>query len=146
MLEKDVPQDAGIFQEGQKEVCYAVDEEGRYRLVPSAGWEPKIIVNDQAWDLLTEQLDQVRQKVLNGELSPLAFHMAKNQMDVTLLSQYSGIFRWRVRRHLKPAIFTKLKKPVLELYATLFKTTFEKLTDLASIREEQLRPQKPEYK
>jgi hypothetical protein len=134
MREKDVPQDVGIA-EGLKEVCYAVDDDGRYHLVPSLGWEPKNIANDQAWDLLAQQLDQVRQQVLAGELSPLAFHMVKNQMDVTLLAQYSGMFKWRVKRHLRPDVFRKLNQQLLERYATLLKTTVTELTDLNHIRE-----------
>ena len=141
MREQDVPQDVGIA-EGLKEVCYAVDDEGRYLLVPSAGWEPKNIANDQAWDLLAQQLDTVRRRVLSGELSPLAFHMAKNQMDLALLSQYSGLFRWRIKRHLRPEVFGTLKKPLLERYATLFKTTVAELTSLDHIREFHFRPTK----
>jgi hypothetical protein len=142
MLEKDVPQDAGIFAEGQKEVCYAVNEEGRYLLARSSGWEPKNIANDQAWDLLAQQLDAVRSRVLGGELSPLAFHMAKNQMDLALLAQYSGMFRWRIRRHLKPTVFSSLKRPLLEHYAALLKTTVDELTDLDHVREFQFRTHK----
>jgi len=142
MLEKDVPQDAGIFEEGQKEVCYAVDDDGRYLLARSAGWEPKNIANDQAWDLLSQQLDTVRSRVLGGELSPLAFHMAKNQMDLALLAQYAGMFRWRIKRHLKPAVFITLKKPLLERYAALLKTTVDELTDLEHVREFQFRTPK----
>ena len=138
MREKDVPQDAGMA-EGLKEVCYAVTEDGHYRLVPSAGWEPKNIANDQAWDLLARQLDDVRQRVLRGELSKLAFHMAKNQMDVALLAQYTGFFRWRIKRHLNPRVFDRLKEPLLERYASLFKISVEKLTDIDSVREGQLR-------
>jgi hypothetical protein len=61
--------------------------------------------------------------------------MAKNQMDLTLLAQYSGMFRWRIRRHLKPAVFCMLKKPLLERYAALFKTTVDELTDLDHVRD-----------
>ncbi len=30
-----------------QEICYAVDETGRYVLAPSAGWEPKNMANNQ---------------------------------------------------------------------------------------------------
>jgi hypothetical protein len=35
-------------------------------------------------------------------------------MDVGLLSQVTGVWRWRVRRHLKPAGFARLP-PALKL-------------------------------
>ena len=132
MLEKNVPQDKGIA-EGLKEVCYAVDGNGNYVLVPSAGWEPKNITNYQAWELIAEQLAAVRSQVHVGKMSLLAYHMARNQMDVSLLSQYTGFYQWRIKRHLKPRVFNKLKQSVLERYASLFKITVAELTDPAFI-------------
>jgi hypothetical protein len=133
VLEKDVPQEQGIA-EGLKEVCYAVGENGKYVLAPSSGWEPKNIANGQAWELLEQQLEEARQKVLAGKSSPLDFYMAKNQMDVRLLSQYSGFFCWQIRRHLKPAVFARLKPEKLARYAALFKISAKDLIDMDLIR------------
>lgn len=132
MKKKDVPQDTGIA-EGLKEVCYAVDENGKYVLVPSAGWEPKNITNDQAWEVIREQLDITARRVAAEELSPLAYHMTRNLMDVNLLAEYMGIYRWRVKRHLRPEIFKRLKRPLLERYAKLLRVTVEELTDIKLI-------------
>jgi hypothetical protein len=134
MLKKEVPQDIGIA-EGMKEIVYAIDENGNYALVPSAGWGPKNIANDQAWGLISEQIEKVKTQIRAGILSPLAYHMVKNQMDEGLLAQYVGLFRWRVKRHLKPRVFAKLRKPVLAKYAALFGVTVEQFTDLATLDE-----------
>jgi hypothetical protein len=40
--------------------------------------------------------------------------MYRARMDVELLSQTTGLWRWRVRRHLKPAGFARLS-PALKL-------------------------------
>ena len=104
MLKKDVPQDVGIA-EGLKEVCYAVDEQGRYVLVPSVGWEPKNITNSQAWEVIQAELEETRLQVAAGVVSPIAYFMIKNLMDVRLLSQYVGLWHWRGKRHPKPAVF-----------------------------------------
>ncbi|OHB25262.1 MAG: hypothetical protein A2X84_08250 [Desulfuromonadaceae bacterium GWC2_58_13] len=135
MLKKEVPQDLGIA-EGMKEIVYAVDDDGNYELVPSAGWDPKNIANDQAWDIISEQIEKVKKQIKAGTLSPLAYHMVKNQMDAGLLAQYVGLFKWKVRRHLKPGAFDKLKKPVLEKYASLFGVTVEQFMDRATIDED----------
>ena len=134
MKKEDVPQDVGI-SDGLQEVTYAVDENGRYELIPSAGWEPKNIANYQAWDLVAEQIEETRKKIKAGKLSILAYHMTKNQMDVSLLARYVGMLRWRVKRHLKPGVFNKLKTPVLQKYADLFGITIEQLTDAAILDE-----------
>ena len=124
---REVPQERGINPENIHEVCYAVDESGRYVLSDSAGWEPKNIVNDQAWEIIKAQVQTVSEQILAGKLSPLAFHMAKNQMNTGLLSRYVGFSRWRVKRHLRPAVFRRLEPDVLRRYADVFEITVEQL-------------------
>ena len=134
MLKNEVPQDEGIA-EGLKEVTYAVDDNGRYVLVPSAGWEPKNISNYQAWEIITEQIETTRRQVLANKLSPLAYHMARNLMDLPLLAQYMGIMRWRVKRHLKPKVFNKLSQDIIKRYALLLKVTTEQLKDISLVED-----------
>jgi hypothetical protein len=38
-------------------------------------------------------------------------------MDLTLLAQSTGLWRWRVSRHLQPAHFAKLSPALLQRYA-----------------------------
>jgi hypothetical protein len=116
----DVPQDRGMITGQNHEICYAVDEDGRYVLAPSSGWGPKNLANSQAWDLLKEEIEAVLKRVRNGELSPLAFHMANNQMNVGLLAKYARFSRWRVWLHLRPRGFNRLTPAMLERYAEVF--------------------------
>ncbi len=134
MLKTEVPQDEGIA-EGLKEVTYAVDDDGRYVLVPSAGWEPKNISNHQAWEVIAEQIETTRRQVLTNEVSPLAYHMARNLMDLSLLAQYMGIMRWRVKRHMKPRVFNKLNPEMIKKYALLLKVSPEQLKDISLVKE-----------
>jgi hypothetical protein len=41
-------------------------------------------------------------------------------MSIGLAADYVGIARWRVKRHLKPKVFAKLKPDMLKRYADLF--------------------------
>lgn len=127
MRESEVPQDKKILGE-VREVCYAVDENGRYVLAESAGWEPANIVNIQAWDAIRKEAAGILGKVRNGSLSPLAYHMAVHQMDVTLLAGYAGLFRWQVRRHMLPGPFNRLKPELLERYGSIFRMSAAELT------------------
>lgn len=127
MKTSEVPQERGIMPENVYEVCYAVDEDGRYVLKSSAGWEPKNIVNDQAWEIIKAQVADVLAQIHAGRLSPLAFHMTKNQMNIGLLAKYVRLSRWRVRRHLKPHVFERLEPEVLDRYADVFEITVEQL-------------------
>ena len=58
MRQEEVPQDSRLL-EGQRQICYAVDEQGRYVLAPSAGWDPSNVTNIQAWDVIRDQLNEV---------------------------------------------------------------------------------------
>ncbi|PLY02773.1 MAG: hypothetical protein C0623_03170 [Desulfuromonas sp.] len=129
MKKKDVPQQGGL-NAGCREINYAVDEQGHYTLESSVGWEAKNIALRQAWEEIIDQLNDVLEEIRSGAKSPLAYHMVKNQMDPALLARYSGIARWRVKRHLKPAVFTRLGPDDLTPYAELFGISVETLQQI----------------
>lgn len=126
MKKADVPQQVGL-NAGCNEVNYALDEQGRYSLESSAGWEAKTIALRQAWEEIDAQLRAVIVAIKAGTQSALAYHMLKAQMDASLLAQYSGVARWRVKRHLKPALFAKLGEDQLSRYARVFAISVEVL-------------------
>lgn len=126
MKKEDVPQHGGL-NAGAREVNYAIDSDGHYTLASSVGWEAKNIALRQAWEAIVDQLRDVIVEIKAGKKSALAYHMVKNQMDVALLAQYSGVARWRVKRHLKPAVFAKLGDEVLIPYAELFSVSVSEL-------------------
>ena len=130
---EDTPQDNGMIGDHGHEICYAVDKDGRYTLSPSLGWEVKNIVNDQAWVLIIEETRKAHEQVQQGKRSPLAYHQAKNQMDNSLLAHYMDMARWRVRRHLKPAVFRKLSQKVLQKYADVFDISLDELKTVPKI-------------
>ena len=126
MKQEDVPQQFGLSA-GCQEVNYAVDSNGRYILAQSAGWEVKTVALRQAWEAIVDQLHRVLNEIRSGEKSPLAYYMVKHQMDAALLSQYSGVSRWRVKRHLKPKSFNQLDAVALAPYAELFGINVDQL-------------------
>ena len=127
---KDVPQDPGVLDDYGREICYAVDQSGNYSLVQSIGWNPKNIANKQAWQAIEKKMNAAREDILDKKLSPIGFYMACNQMDIRLLAQYMGLYCWQVRRHLQPAIFKRIKEPLLGNYAKLFNVSVDELTSL----------------
>ena len=117
MREREVPQEGNRTLAGHRKAVYAVGENGRLRLVPSRGWEVEEIVTRQAVEDLERRAEKARSRVLAGESSPLEYHMYRARMDVDLLSQTTGLWRWRVRRHLKPAVFQRLPVALKARYA-----------------------------
>jgi hypothetical protein len=139
MKKTDVPQDEGLMEGRFEDVCYALDENGDYVPVLSAGWEPKNEAMRQAWEVIDEEIEKARQKVLAGKCSPIYFFMEKNMMNVKLLAEYMEMPRRKVRRHLKPPVFAGLEKAILERYAEVFDIG---LDQLVNFKEEQVTHEK----
>jgi len=131
----EVPQDEAYMIKGKiRDLCYAVDKDGRYTSTLSMGWKPKNEALNQAWEQVYEKVEEKRQGVLKGKLSPIAFYMELNLMNPAILADYIGIAKWRVRKHLKMKNFKKLKPELLEKYAGVLNVTPEELTDPERIR------------
>ncbi len=117
MKEKDVPQDDGMLQGKTRDLYYVLDENGNYVPALSTGWEPKNIVLQQAWEIIDESIQETKNKVLQNLASPLLYHMECKQMDLKLLSKYSGIPKHIIKNHLKPMGLDKASDAELDAYA-----------------------------
>jgi hypothetical protein len=116
MRADEVPQDPSFYR-GHKRVCYAVGEGNRYVVARSAGWEVERVVTEQALLELEAGVEEARRRVLAGELAPLAYHMTTRMMTPPLLARHVGLAAWRVKRHLRPAVFARLPERLLRRYA-----------------------------
>ena len=76
---------------------------------------------------LQEELEPIRQQVLAGKLSPLAYHIHINLFSVKLLSSYTGIAKRHIKKHLKPEYFNQLDEETLEKYASVLEISVEEL-------------------
>jgi hypothetical protein len=138
MKTTEVPQDDANMMQGKfREPVYSLDDKGNYTTVRSVGWDPKNEVMQEAWDAINEKIELTRRKVLAGELSPIAYYLEKNLMDVSLLSKYVGYCRFRVKRHLKPKHFSKLPEKALSKYAAAFDLSVKDLLDVKRIKKDQ---------
>lgn len=129
MKAKDVPQEDSILA-GHQRACYAVDEHGRYTLVPSRGWEVEKIVNAVARADIAAAIAEARERARRGEASPLLYHMRRRQMTVALLAANTGFTRLRVRWHLRPAAFARLSAETLTRYAEALRLSVDELRRL----------------
>jgi hypothetical protein len=127
MREQDVPQEGNATLAGHRKAIYAVGEDGKLRLVPSRGWEVEEIVTRQAVEDLERRAREARERVLAGTTSPLEYHMYRARMDLALLSQTTGLWRWRVRRHFKPCVFARLPLSLRQRYAEALGVSVESL-------------------
>ena len=134
MKAKDVPQEEWIKGFGTR-ACYAENEDGKYEVVSSKGWEVEKIVNSQAQEVIHKKIETARKEVLAGTASPLKYYMEVNQMDIALLASNAGIWKWRVKRHLMPEHFDKLDSSTLGKYANALRISLDDLKNLPSSAE-----------
>ena len=130
MKKEDVPQDLSSLGKITQEVCYAVDESGKYVKELSKGWEVKIKALDVAWNDIETRMADAKEKVINKEASPLLFFMERALMDISILSDYTGFWKFEIKRHLRPDVFEKLTDAKLQRYADVFNV---RITNLKSM-------------
>ncbi|NLN38239.1 MAG: hypothetical protein GX155_01425 [Smithella sp.] len=126
MKVSEVPQDI-TYYDGEKRACYALDDKGNYVVVTSTGWETEAIVNELAVEDLAAILEETRKAVLAGAKSPLCYYMELRQMNPEILGKTAGIAVFRVKRHFRPEIFSRLKPSVLKRYARALAVSMEEL-------------------
>lgn len=112
-----VPQEGNATLGGHRKAVYARDPQGRLVIAASAGWEAEEIVTTRAVDALRAQADDALQRARAGRTAPLEYWMYTRRMDLPMLAQTTGLWQWRVRRHLQPARFAGLSAPLLQRYA-----------------------------
>jgi hypothetical protein len=127
MKKENVPQDMSSLGKITKEVCYATDSSGKYVTELSSGWDVKINALDVAWKDIAERTAKAKQQVLIGEASPLLFFMEYRLMDIGILADYTGFWKWQIKRHMKPAVFNKLSDKKLQKYAEAFNVKVDDL-------------------
>jgi hypothetical protein len=113
----DVPQENSTTYGGHLKAVYARASDGRLSLVQSCGWEAEETVTRQAIQAFEELAAAALERVRAGQSSPLEVHMYRARMDITLLAQACRLWRWQVRRHIRPAVFARLSQATRARYA-----------------------------
>jgi hypothetical protein len=132
MKKDEIPQDPSVLDKFTKEVCYAVDESGKYVTQLSRGWEVKASALGITWEEIEKKVSILKVKVLNGELSPIPYYIELRVMDLNIVSAYTGFWKWTIKRHFKPSVFKTLSEKKLKQYAELFEVSVSELKDITS--------------
>lgn len=126
----NVPQEGNRTLGTHRKALYAKDSDGKIVLVPSRGSEVDETVTLQAVNRMNALAEDAKARVLAATTSPLEYWMYARRMDVPLLSQTSGIWQWRIRRHFDPQRFRQLSPRLLAKYAAALGITAEQLQSL----------------
>ena len=129
MKKEELPQDKSALEVMTRELLYVKNSDGKYTTGLSTGWDIKKEALDSAWDDIKERVEQARIAVKNGEKSPVYYFMELRLMDLTVLSGYTGFWKFTIKRHFKPSVFQKLSKEKLTAYAKIFDISINELKD-----------------
>ena len=123
MKKKDIPQDKTLLGKFTREIYYVKNEKGEYETALSEGWDVKNDALENTWDDVRHRTEDAKKQFLKGEASPILYFMELNVMDIGVLSAYTGIWSFFVKRHLKLKNFKKLSDKTLNKYAEVFDIT-----------------------
>jgi len=126
----DIPQQGNELFSGETKGVYAVNDDGKLELAQTAGWEAESTVLQQALEEIDRLTIDALERVNRGSASTLEFHMHRQRMDLAMLAQAAGRFKWQVKRHFKPEVFSKLNNSDLELYADILNISVTELRQL----------------
>jgi len=135
MKKIEVPQDKSHALAGETKAIYALDETGKVGVTETSGWNVEDLVLDQALEEISRHTEDALVRAHKGETSPLEYHMYHQRMDLPMLAQAAGQFKWRVRRHFDPRRFAKLSAEKLIRYADVLDITVDVLKGLPEKNE-----------
>ena len=119
MKKVDVPQEKNTTLDGVKKVVYATDDKGKYTAVASDGWNAEEIVTSQAVEEFNRLATEAWHHAKDKSSSPLEYHMYNNRMDLPLLSQATGFFKWTIKRDFNISVFNKMSEKRVATYASV---------------------------
>ncbi|MFK5882534.1 MAG: hypothetical protein QM482_10035 [Sulfurospirillum sp.] len=133
-----VPQDNSSTYGDMKKAIYASSEEGKIKSVGSSGWDVEEVVTKQAIDELEESKIEALKEAREGKKSPLYYHMYEVRMDLNILAQSTGFFKWTIKRDFKPEVFEKITQKRLAVYCDVMGKSIEELNTLPKERDERV--------
>ncbi|HNW70958.1 MAG TPA: hypothetical protein PKI01_11180 [Bacteroidales bacterium] len=113
---------------------YKMEEDGQYSHLLASDWGARDPIVNQSWDIVKERIRVAKEKVLKGEISPIAYYMEKCITDVSTLAKYTGMAKWKLKRHMKVKVFKKLNEETLKRYADFFEISVEELKDIDHLK------------
>ncbi len=115
MKEKDI----FVDYKSHQLILYAEKEDGTYGPIQSGSYISKNYIDD-FW-LKKKNLEKsLVEKLKEGEISPIYYYMTMDELSEKELAARVKICRSKLRKHLKPEHFPKIKLSLLKRYADVF--------------------------
>lgn len=133
---ENVPQDNSSTYAKMKKAIYASTEDGKIQSIGSSGWDVEEVVTRQAIDDLDESRIEAYNLVIKGEMSPLYYHMYEARMDLIVLSQSTGFFKWTIKKDFNPANFKNISEKRALVYCEALGKSLDEIKELPKAENE----------
>jgi len=133
---ENVPQDDSSTYAKMKKAIYASNKDGTIQSIGSSGWEVEEIVTRQAIDDLDESRIEAYKLVIRGEKSPLYYYMYEARMDLIVLAQSTGFFKWTIKRDFNPDTFKEISEKRALVYCEALGKSLDELKKLPKVDNE----------
>jgi len=133
---ENVPQDHSSTYGEMKKAIYAKSSDGKIQSVGSSGWDAEEVVTKQAICELDESAKEAYEEVAQGKKSPLYYHMYEVRMDLAVLAQSTGFFKWTIKRDFLPEIFKNISERRLLTYCDVMGKSIEEIKELPKEKNE----------
>jgi len=117
--------------ENLTELLFTYEKDGNYAKRVGYDYFPEgEMLYYDVWRMFRERFETAKKMVLNGERSPIWYHMEKNLIDLSNFAKLVGIASWRVKRHLNPKIFSRLNPRIYKKYADALDISVEEFINI----------------
>jgi hypothetical protein len=110
----------------QQMILYVEKEDGSYGPMQTGSFITANYIDDYFHK--RKNLEKaLLERISNGEISPVHYYMILEDLTLSELAARAGIWKWKVKRHLKPENFSSIRPELLERYATVFNVSTDEL-------------------
>lgn len=103
----------------QKMVLYAEKEDGTYGSVEGGSYLIENLLDD-FWFKKRHLEQTLRQKLIDGDISPIQYFMVLEDLTPSELASRTGLSTGKVRKHLQMKHFADIRTSELKRYAAVF--------------------------
>lgn len=130
MKEKDIY----VEYEPQQLIMYVEKDDGSYGALQTGSFPSKEYLDD-FWFKKKNLEKELANRLKEGEISPVYYYMLLTEISESELATRVGISNSKVKKHLKPEYFKKIRLDILQRYAEVFDVPVANMLQIILIKQ-----------
>ena len=110
----------------QQVILYVEKENGKYEAMQTGSYISANYLDD--YFLKRTNLEKsLQERIERGEINAIEYFMVLEDLTISELAARAGLMTWTVKKHLKPANFSKITETNLKKYSEVFNVSVVEL-------------------